>query len=60
MMIDTCSNRVLVSFIVAFLLYIPTVLLPNAGVTILLSLTVFSLMIYDTLPESSDAVPVLG
>ena len=31
-----------------------------AGVTILLSLTVFSLMIYDTLPESSDAVPVLG
>ncbi len=59
-MIDTCSNRVLVSFIVAFLLCIPTVLLPNAGVTILLSLTVFSLMIYDTLPESSDAVPVLG
>ncbi|XP_037081941.1 neuronal acetylcholine receptor subunit alpha-7-like [Pollicipes pollicipes] len=32
----------------------------SLGVTILLSLTVFSLMISDALPETSDAVPLIG
>lgn len=31
-----------------------------AGVTILLSLSVFSLMIADALPQTSEAIPLLG
>lgn len=31
-----------------------------AGVTVLLSLTVFSIMVTEMLPKVSDAVPVLG
>lgn len=31
-----------------------------AGVTILLALTVFSLMVSETLPETSEAVPLIG
>jgi Neurotransmitter-gated ion-channel transmembrane region. len=30
------------------------------GVTILLSLSVFSLMIADALPQTSEAIPLLG
>lgn len=35
------------------ILYVP-------GVTILLSLSVFSLMIADALPQTSEAIPLLG
>lgn len=31
-----------------------------SGVTILLSLSVFSLMIADALPQTSEAIPLLG
>lgn len=30
------------------------------GITILLSLTVFSLLVADLLPKTSDAIPLLG
>ncbi len=31
-----------------------------SGVTVLLSLTVFSLMVTEMLPKVSDAIPILG
>ena len=37
------------------------VMIPNlSGVTILLSLTVFSQVVTDTMPRTSDAMPLLG
>ena len=33
---------------------------PISGVTILLSLTVFSQVLADTMPATSDAIPLLG
>lgn len=37
-----------------------SVILFVAGVTILLSLTVFSLLVAQVLPQTSDAVPLIG
>ena len=34
--------------------------IPISGVTILLSLTVFSQVLADTMPATSDAIPLLG
>lgn len=36
------------------------ILTPYTGVTILLSLTVFLNMVAETMPATSDAVPLLG
>lgn len=44
---------ILISKIVMCCLCIP-------GITILLSLTVFSLLVADLLPKTSDAIPLLG
>ena len=58
---NSCKNTTLFDFLSSRL----TALLckcfvPLSGVTILLSLTVFSQIVADTMPATSDAVPLLG